>query len=150
MKSTETVEQIENLTGESRARHVAEYIADYGLPESVPDTIKDYFVEGVVLWSKTKSAVGLGISLYGAVKSLRTLFAGPLAWLLQFVGDLVEDKGKELLSYYGSTVLTTLMGGRRIGSHSLLAKDGGHELFYKRLQAFSPFRAEKARSAGGA
>lgn len=99
--------------------------------QGVPDEVKDDFVNAVVLFNKTRKIAGTTMSLYSAVKTVREFFAGPLVWLKKFLVDLGYGWAADLVLHYAKEKVYDFIGQKRIGSHSLIAKDHGQEWLYE-------------------
>ncbi|MEJ2691658.1 MAG: hypothetical protein P8166_01085 [Candidatus Thiodiazotropha sp.] len=86
-------------------------------------------LDSVKLLGAVVGGVGMGITLYGALKNVRKFFANPLVFLRAYVGDLIYDYLLRYGEVYIKNLLYVYMGALRIGSHSLIAKDSKPALF---------------------
>jgi hypothetical protein len=95
-----------------------------------PPQVQQAFSDSVKNLGAVVGGVGTAITLYGVLKNVRDFFKNPLAYLSKYVGDLIYDYLVRYGEVYIKNLLYVHMGALRIGSHSLIAKDGEPSLFF--------------------
>jgi hypothetical protein len=120
---------VEKMTkGDPKAMHYVESILDSPhLPKDTPPWVKKSFREAVRLFGAYKD----GKNLYSTLKELYELVTTPWRFVFKFLGKTILKALVDQLQAYLADAAERRQGGRRIGCHSLIAKDGGPELFYK-------------------
>lgn len=71
-----------------------------------------------------------GRNLWGSLKKVREILAGPAAWLRKLAKDTLLAEVKGHLEVYAKRWAAIFLGSQRIGCHSLIAKDKGPEVFH--------------------
>lgn len=117
---------LEQLEGKSKLDKIVGLLEE-GPLSSLPGPIKDSFGSAV----KILGAIKLGKTIFGALKSVSQFLSGPLGWLAKFLPKAVFDLLVEFGEVYLTKLVERIIGSRRIGCHSLIAKDNGPELFHR-------------------
>ncbi|OUS23954.1 hypothetical protein A9Q99_25705 [Gammaproteobacteria bacterium 45_16_T64] len=112
---------------------VEQIIALSPLFNNAPDFLIDNYKTAVIIWVK----VSAGRSLYSTFKSVVTFFTNPVKWIKDKLPKAITSFLGNLLEAYVQTTLHQIAGGDRIGCHTLIAKDHGHELFHDSAMACS-------------
>jgi hypothetical protein len=91
-----------------------------------PQPIKDSFLKAAKLFGQVKGAR----NLYKTLKKVHKFFKAPWDFLRDILKDTIVDALVSQVEAYVIELVEGLVGARRIGCHSLIAKDGSSELFY--------------------
>lgn len=119
---------LETLEGQSRINKVVDYMVTHPL-EDLPQPVKDSFADCV----KLLGAAAVGVSIYWSLKSIHELLTAPLTWLTRYVPTSVIRALRllDLVEPYLKSLILDCIGAKRIGCHSLIAKDSGPEMLSK-------------------
>jgi hypothetical protein len=116
---------------EASLNKIARLLTQCGFMSSRPQKVKDDFVQGIIGLGSVAGTVGMGFSIYKILKDITTFLEGPVAWLKGYLPDLVHDFLKKYGEVYLKRMLLEYIGSKRIGCHSLIAKDSGPELLHE-------------------
>ena len=119
------------LTAPRVPEQVAKELLNEPIFDQVPPEIKQAFTDAVVLLSKVHKGAKDAMSLYHAVKTIVEFLEGPVGWLKKFLEEKFGEWAKKLVFHYTEERVLDMLGQRRIGCHSLLAKDHGLEWLYE-------------------
>ncbi len=108
-----------------------------GLFQGKPE-IQYAFLNMVIEGSRIYTFNKVSISLYRLIKEVTSLIANPIGYIVQFlrkyVKDFVIEKIQQVAKYYSKELVYDLLAQRRIGCHSLLAKDHEHAILYEQQE----------------
>ena len=99
--------------------------------QGIPPEIKKAAMDGIVYLGKAHVGYKNVKSVYTAIKTLVEFMEGPVAWIKKFLVDAGLDWAKHLVIHYMEERALDAVGQKRIGCHSLLAKDHGGEWLYE-------------------
>jgi hypothetical protein len=95
-----------------------------------PQQVKEAFADSVRKLGVLVGGARTAFTVFEALKTVRDFFLNPLGFLREFVGDTIYDRLVRYGEVYVKNLLYAYIGALRVGSHSLIAKDGDHALFY--------------------
>jgi hypothetical protein len=124
--------RVRDAPSEALAREIAETVmrdpALLGKPwlkiseKEVHDAVLDVIVLGTKAYA--------GVTLYRSVKDIAEFVSHPKEWILRLLPDFLKSKLVDAVIHMTLEQFHAALGAKRIGSHSLLAKDHGNEPLY--------------------
>jgi hypothetical protein len=113
---------------------IDQVMREFPLFQDTDPQIKTDIINFVVQMDKAVVVGKYAISGYKAIKTILEFLADPLAWFLDFFSDKLKDYIKSTVIFYVKDRVYDYIGQKRIGCHSLLAKDHGEEWLYKHMK----------------
>jgi hypothetical protein len=112
--------------GDDKTFQYVNFLLESPLLAGAPQPIKDSFLKAAKLFGQFKGAR----NLYKTLKKVHKFIKKPWDFIRDILKDSIVKALVEPVEGYVISLVEGLVGARRIGCHSLIAKDAGHELFY--------------------
>lgn len=122
------IKQAENR--EKFIKESSRFLTEHGPLADKPERIKEAFRRSVVALAEVVKVGTVAFSLFKLLNELRKFMLNPLNWLRKFIPNEIYKQLKDVGEVYLKELVRNYLGAKRIGCHSLIAKDSGPELFH--------------------